>query len=180
MWRHPHWYHCFLTCNIDVRHVGHVYLLVFSFTHFNRLWAHSVINEMAESSSIQKIEKLNGKNFASWKYNIKLLLWNIVNGMEKKPVIKTEDAGKPEIITKINSWELRSDKAYSIIAINIEKDLQIHVQSTTDPSEAWELLKKHFELTSISHIVRLTRRFYAASMREDEDLEVDVISSRTS
>ena len=47
---------------------------------------------MADST---KIEKLNGNNFASWKYNVKLVLmqsglWNIVNGKEKRPVIKKE------------------------------------------------------------------------------------------
>ena len=123
-----------------------------------------------------KIEKLNGMNYNSWKYNIKLLLmekglWNIVQGKEKKPVIKEEDKDKAESIQSINAWDLRSDRAYSLIAINIEKQLQIHVQSTDDPQKAWEILKKHFEITSINHIVRLSRRFYAGKMGEREDLE---------
>ena len=130
---------------------------------------------MAESNTL-KIEKLNGNNFATWKYNVKLLLmqkglWNIAQGKETKPDIKTEDATKAESIKLMNDWELRSDQAYSIIAINIDKFLQVHVQSTTDPKEAWNFLKKQFEMTSISHIVRLSRRFYASTMREDEDLE---------
>ena len=108
---------------------------------------------MAETT---RIEKLNGNNFTSWKYNVKLVLmerglWNIVNGKEKRPVIKQEDgetaskSGKSveddnTISKEILDWDLRSDKAYSIIAINIKKDLLIHVQSTQDPAIAWDIL----------------------------------------
>ena len=35
-----------------------------------------------------------------------------------------------------NAFRLRSDKAYSLIALNVEKDLQIHISSVTDPLAA--------------------------------------------
>ena len=49
-------------------------------------------------AEIVKIEKLNGKNYTSWKYNAKLVLmerglWGIANGTETGPVIKEEDKG---------------------------------------------------------------------------------------
>ena len=131
------------------------------------------------SDSTMSIEKMNGRNFTSWKYNVKLLLmnrglWNIVNKKEKRPpTVKTEDEGKPESVQKlkdINEWDLRADKAYSIIAINIVKELQIHILSTIDPAEAWDILNKQFALTSIQYVVRLSRRFYTETMSEDEDM----------
>ena len=49
----------------------------------------------------EDIEKLNGTNYQSWKYNVKLVLmsrglFSIVDGTEKAPVIKEEDVQKPE------------------------------------------------------------------------------------
>ena len=35
-----------------------------------------------------------------------------------------------------NAFRLRSDKAYSLIALNVQKDLQIHISSVTDPLAA--------------------------------------------
>ena len=71
---------------------------------------------------------------------------------------------------KLNEYELRADKAYSLIALNVEKQLQIHVSSTNSAKEAWESLQKNFEFVSVSQMVRLTRRFYAAQMEEGADL----------
>jgi hypothetical protein len=66
---------------------------------------------------------------------------------------------------------LRSDRAYSLIALNVEKDLQVHISSVTDPLAAWRTLQKQFEFVSVTQIVRLNRKFYSASMKEGADLQ---------
>ena len=48
--------------------------------------------------------------------------------------------------------------------------MQVHISSTTDPRAAWEILRKQFECVSIAQIVRLNRRFHAATMKEGTDL----------
>ena len=48
--------------------------------------------------------------------------------------------------------------------------LQVHISTTTDPRAAWELLQKQFEFASITQIVRLNRKFYAATMKEGTDI----------
>ena len=58
----------------------------------------------------------------------------------------------------------------AVIALSVDKSLQVHSSSTTDPLEAWEILRKQFECVSIAQIVRLNRRFYAATMKEETDL----------
>ena len=63
-----------------------------------------------------------------------------------------------------NAFRLRSDKAYLLIALNVEKDL-----SVTDPLPAWKILQKQFEFVSVTQIIRLNRQFYAASMKEGTD-----------
>ena len=52
----------------------------------------------------------------------------------------------------------------------MEKDLQVHISSVTDPLPAWKILQKQFEFVSVTQIVRLNRKFYAASMKEGADL----------
>ena len=39
----------------------------------------------------------------------------------------------------------------------------------TDPLAAWKILQKQFEFVSVTQIVRLNRKFYAASMKEGAD-----------
>ena len=70
----------------------------------------------------------------------------------------------------LSAYRPRSDKAYSLIALSVDKSLQLHISSTTDPREVWEILRKQFECVSIAQIVRLNRRFYAATMKQGTGL----------
>ena len=126
---------------------------------------------MAEMSlkEITKTDKWNGRNYQSWKYNVKLILmerglWAFTQeGQETPPAADASVAAK-------NAFRLRSDKAHSLIALNVEKNLQVHISSVTDPLAAWKILQKQFEFVSVTQIVRLNRKFYAASMKEGADL----------
>ena len=91
-------------------------------------------------------------------------LWGFVEGSETRPSDTAEDSIR-------RKFKSRSDKAYSLIALSVETSLQIHIVATTDPKEAWEILKDHFSFVSITQIVRLNRKFYAASMRESDDMK---------
>jgi hypothetical protein len=128
-------------------------------------------------AEITKIENLNGKNYQSWKYNIKLVLmerglWGFIAGTETLPAETATNAVK-------NAYRLRSDKAYSLIALSVHKSLQVHITTTTDPRVAWETLQKQFEFVSITQIVRLNRKFSAATMKEGTDI-LDHVTYMTS
>ena len=101
-------------------------------------------------TEITKIEFLNGKNYQSWKYNIKLVL------MERGLWGFTQEG--QETLTD------------PLTALSVEKSLQVHIASITDPLEAWQILPKQFEFVSVTQIVRLNRKFYAATMPEAADL----------
>ena len=98
-----------------------------------RLWAQDVelllFNvvlpwNMTSMSETTKIEKLNGKNYQSWKYSIKLVLmerglWGFTQeGQETPPAETATTAVK-------NAFGLRSDKAYSLIAFEFVSVTQI-------------------------------------------------------
>ena len=69
-----------------------------------------------------------------------------------------------------NAFRFRSDKAFPLITLNVEKHVQVHISSVTNPLEAWKILQTQFEFVSIAQIVRINRKFYVASMKEDADL----------
>ena len=128
-------------------------------------------------AEITKIEKLNGKNYQSWKYNIKLVLmerglWGFIAGTETAPA-------ETATVQVRNAYRLRSGKGYSLIALSVDKSLQVHITSTTDPRIAWETLQKQFAFVSITQIVRLNRKFYAATMKEGTDI-IDYLMYMTS
>ena len=84
---------------------------------------------MAEACEITKIEPLNGLNYPTWKYNIKLLLmerglWDFVSGTEERP-------GEDATAQVKNAYRLKSDKAYSLIALSVNKNIQVHISTTT-------------------------------------------------
>jgi len=124
---------------------------------------------MTLMSETIKIEKLNGKNYQSWKYNIKLVLmehglWRFTQEGQETPPTETATMAVK------NAFRLRSDKAVSLNALNVEKDLHVQISSVTNLLKAWKILQKQFEFVSVTQLVRLNRKFYAASMKEDVDL----------
>ena len=134
------------------------------------------------ASESLKIAKLNGTNYQSWKFNIRCALmerglWGYVR--TENAIIKPEVKVVSETVTaadvaeskeKLNDYLLKADKAYSVIALSVENDLQIHVSSKNTAREAWDALREHFEFVSVTQIVRLYKRFYAAKMEENGDL----------
>ena len=124
---------------------------------------------MAEERSTDvKIEKLRGDNYPSWKRQMKYVLmekglWNFVTGTEPRPA-----EGAQEGIRR--RYQTNSDRTFAMIALYVEKSLQIHIGDTTDPREAWDILARQFEFVSTSQVVRLSRKFFSATMREEDDM----------
>ena len=86
--------------------------------------------DFSTKTDMGKIELLNGRNYQSWKYNMKLILmerglWSFAEGLEEEPAPAKEK----------RNFRCRSDKAYSLIALAVEKPLQIHISSTMDNSK---------------------------------------------
>ena len=120
---------------------------------------------MADSERSAKIVKLDGTNFQSWKFNMKCLLmskglWRYVDGdslITKPEVLTVSDTVTADAAAKskekLNEYNLRADQAYSLIALHVAQDLQIHVSTQATASEAWKNLKKQFQFVSVTQIV---------------------------
>ena len=114
---------------------------------------------MADSERGLRIAKLDGTNFQTWKFNMKCLLmgkglWRYVDAsnLVVKPEVvtasvsgnvSTEAAAKS--VEKLNEYNLKADQAYSIIALHVAPELQIHVSTQATASAAWENLTKQFQ-----------------------------------
>ena len=68
-------------------------------------------------------------------------LWGFISGSLVKPELKTEGDGVDAAAAakskeKLDEYNLKSDKAYSLIALSVEKELQIHVATTSTPKRS--------------------------------------------
>ena len=66
------------------------------------------------------------------------------NGMWLVGFTREEQEVSPEpsaSATMRNAYRLRSDNAYSLIALSVEKTLQVHIASTVNPKEAWDIYR---------------------------------------
>ena len=76
---------------------------------------------------------------------MKCCVWGFVQGSETPP--------QPTASVEVrNAYKLRSDKAYSLIALSVDKSLQVHIASTVEPKTAWEILQNHFEFVTVTQL----------------------------
>ena len=123
-----------------------------------------------------KVEKLNGENYHSWKFNLKMYLmgkdlWDIVQEVEVLTERSTPQ--QRELFRK------RDNRAMSIINLSITNDLQIYVRSAKSATEAWNNLADHFEEKTLSKIIYYRRKLYKMSMGKGVTMESYVNSLKT-
>lgn len=102
--------------------------------------------------SLYSFEKLNNSNYSVWSFKMRMLLikeelWVAIEGDTKKEV----DAR--ELLKK-------SEKALSIIALMVDNDQVIHIQSMGNAKTAWQVLKDYHQQTAMSFKIRLLKRLF--------------------
>ncbi|UYV75209.1 hypothetical protein LAZ67_12002923 [Cordylochernes scorpioides] len=112
----------------------------------------------AISATTAVVEKLNGQNYRSWKYNIKMLLiekglWDVM--------IKDEDTQDAQL-------KAQKDRALAFIALSINTEHQIHIIDCTSPQDAWKNLEQVFEPKSRSKILQLKKQFVNIKLQTGE------------
>ena len=63
-------------------------------------------------------------------------LWGFTQQGKETPPEESASA------TVKNAFRLQSNRAYSLIALNVQKDLQVHISLVTDPLAAWRTSQK--------------------------------------
>ncbi|UYV83888.1 hypothetical protein LAZ67_X000522, partial [Cordylochernes scorpioides] len=114
----------------------------------------------AVSAITAAVEKLNGQNYRSWKYNIKMLLiekglWDVM--------FKNED-------TQDAKLKAQKDRALAVIALSINTEHQIHIIDCSSPQDAWKNLEQVFEPKSRSRILQLKKQFVNIKLQTGESM----------
>jgi len=117
-----------------------------------------------------QIDKLNGSNYRTWKFNMKMVLierelWNYINGVVIRLPSNNED------------FDRKVCKALSTIVLGINLDQQIHIMDCT-ANEAWTLLEGVFEPKTRARILQLNKQFIQIKMeakRLDDILFKDLL-----
>ncbi|XP_046860186.1 uncharacterized protein LOC124453408 [Xenia sp. Carnegie-2017] len=123
---------------------------------------------MSFSDSALKFAKLNGTNYRSWAFNMRLYLesMDLFEFTEGSAIAPNDDAGA-DVRRRINS---SAKKAWTYICLAIDlfawlSNLgyqQVHVRETVMAKEAWDALKSQFARESLLQKVRLRQQYYSS------------------
>ena len=123
--------------------------------------------ESTFGNNVLKFDKLNGENYRSWAFNMRLYLESVelyghADGSAQIP----EDA----TVVARRSFSSAAKKAWTYICLAVEPEQQIHVRDTTTAKEVWDNLKSQFARESILQKVRLRRQYYSCRFVKGGDM----------
>ena len=110
-----------------------------------------------------RMDKLNGDNYHTWKFQMKMYLigkdlWDIVEGTE---VLAD---GVPDVEQK--KFKKRMNLALSYVCLSVCTSLQIYIRSSKTANEVWENLSNHYEEKTLSRKIFFRRKLYSTRMEK--------------
>ena len=114
------------------------------------------------------IEKINGSNWNTWKFQMKHLLmvkglWSLVDGSE---VLATEAS-----VAAVALFQSQLHKAFSTIVLAIDSSQLYLVTSCEEPKQAWNALKKHLERETLPNKLHLKKQYFRSEMKDGTSVE---------
>ena len=114
------------------------------------------------------IERLNGENWSTWKFQMKHLLlvknlWKITQGTEQ--LSETADNATAA------DFNSRSQNALSTIVMSISPEQLYLITSCESAKDAWDNLKQQFESNTLQNKLLLKKQYFRAEMSESLSLE---------
>lgn len=120
-----------------------------------------------ENSKVVAITPLGGKNYSTWKVQVKMHLMkdgllSIVDGSEVVP------SSGDDAIRKFNA---RRDKALATIVLAIQPSLLYLVGDPKDPVVVWKKLQDTYQKKSWTNVLDLKRKLYNMKMQRNDNLQ---------
>lgn len=114
------------------------------------------------------VDKLNGSNWNTWKFQMKHLLlakglWGLVEGSE----VLAHDATP----TAQTLYQSRLQKTFSTIVLAIDSAQLYLITSSEEPKQAWDALRKHFERETLANKLFLKKKYFRSEMKEGTPVE---------
>ena len=124
---------------------------------------------MGEIGNKWEIDKLNGTNWTTWKFQMKHLLlardlWGVVDGSEPVPDPATDAIG-------YGKYQQKLQKALANIVLGISTSQLYLVTSCETPKDAWSALRDHFERDSLANKIMLKKQYFRMEMKEGTSVE---------
>ena len=117
------------------------------------------------ANSALKFGKLNGSNYRSWAFNMRLYLESM-DLLEHAEGLAVAPSGSGESgAASLRNFNSRAKKAWTYICLAVEPEQQIHVRDTKTAKEAWDALKSQFARESILQKVRLRQQYYSCKFK---------------
>jgi len=150
-------------------------LSIFS-SNNNRLWAQNVVavtilyaDVMASIGDKWEIDKLDGTNWSTWKFQMQHLLmakdvWDHVNGT-------AEDPGEVAEAAVRTRYEKAKQKAMATLVVGIHSKLIYLVTSCTTPQDVWDTLRGQFERNTFANKMFLKRQYFTTKMSEGQSVQ---------
>ncbi|KFD67269.1 hypothetical protein M514_20518 [Trichuris suis] len=127
----------------------------------------SAVNVSTAASAV--IAKLNGLNYASWSFQMRLVLmesdlWTTIQPGEDRP-----EEESPE---KLRLYDSRQGRALAKICLAIGDEQQQHVQHLSSPKEVWEELQKLYApKDSKFRVIQLRRQLYSEKLESHTSMD---------
>ena len=120
--------------------------------------------------------KLDGDNYHSWKFNIRMYLmgkdiWDVVDGTDS--LAPNADADEKRRFKKLDQ------KAMAAICLNVKPELQIYVRNTKSAKEAWESLANHFEKNTLAKKIEKRKELYTCRLKPGTSMEAHLNHLKT-
>ena len=117
----------------------------------------------------QHIDKFDGTNFHLWKFKMQMVLedkdiWGIVSGEEVEP------AGEGTTEASVQKFRKRARKALATICLSISDSQLSLVRSANTAGEARSKLENHYEVKSLANKLFLRKRYFTATMSENDTM----------
>lgn len=117
---------------------------------------------MNSDSQSTKIEKLTEDNYHAWKQKVEHLL--VLKDLEEF-IVDDKSA-----IKNSADWKKKDRKACAIIGLTLSDRLLENVQNVKSANEMWTSIKDIFERHTLLNKLSARRKFYTASLQENESV----------
>lgn len=123
---------------------------------------------MTDARSAFKIEKLNGKNFMAWKYEMKMLsvqcgLWKYINDKATEDIAKTDE------------YKKKNGEALATIVLGCERSQHSIIRKYDSARDAWLALTTYYGKQTTLARINLLKRLL--KMRYDDSMDMNTFLS---
>lgn len=120
---------------------------------------------MADTSKFMNLEKLNNKNYVTWKFEMQMAL-------RREDLWKFVEEQLPAELGRTSQWKSGNSKALATIALGCDKSQFGLIRNAVFAKEAWFCLEQHHERRTVMSKVTLLKQVCSKRFAEGADIQI--------